>query len=126
MEYKKLLAKDPKNQRALNNLAFLLVEEKNYPEAVNYAERAYKLSPNNPSILDTYGLTLFKKGSVIEAIKYFEKAYIIKPKSINIALHYAEALIKLNRKREASIVLARVISEDPEVKGKVATLQAII
>lgn len=126
MEYKKLLAKEPNNQRALNNLAFLLVGEKNYPEALEYAERAYKLSPNNPSILDTFGLTLLKKGSVTEAVKYFEKAYVIKPKSINIALHYAEALIKLNRKREASIVLARVTSEDPKVKSKVATLQAII
>ena len=66
--YESLLAEMPNNTGVLNNLAYLLaVNNERLPEALEHAERAYKLRPDVPSILDTYGYVLCKNQRPREA-----------------------------------------------------------
>jgi len=52
-EYERLLAEQPDNPVALNNLAWLY-REAGDPRALELAERAYKIAPQDPTIAATY------------------------------------------------------------------------
>jgi putative PEP-CTERM system TPR-repeat lipoprotein len=52
-EYKKLLAIDNKNGIALNNIAWIYYERKEYEEAKLYIDQALEYYPKNKNILDT-------------------------------------------------------------------------
>lgn len=59
--YKAALNFDKDNVKALNNLAYLYVSDKDQPqEAVKYAQLAAKQLPDNPDVLDTLGWALTK------------------------------------------------------------------
>jgi putative PEP-CTERM system TPR-repeat lipoprotein len=52
--YKEVLLQSPNNIIALNNLAWLLYEQKKLDEAKLYAAKALDLLPDNQNIIDTY------------------------------------------------------------------------
>jgi tetratricopeptide (TPR) repeat protein len=59
--YLESLSLSPANKDALNDLAFLYVEDLNQPDkALPYAEKAYNLSPSVAAVADTYAWTLAK------------------------------------------------------------------
>ncbi len=67
-KYEAVLRLDAKQPTALNNLAYLLVEEMdNAAEALPYAEQANRAYPNNPDIMDTLGWVLAKNDRLGEA-----------------------------------------------------------
>jgi tetratricopeptide (TPR) repeat protein len=69
--YESLLAEMPNNTGVLNNLAYMLaVNNERLPEALEHAERAYKLRPDVPSILDTYSYVLYKNDKPREAEEF--------------------------------------------------------
>jgi len=64
----------------INSLAwFLIIEDVNTKEGMEFADEALKLSPNNYSLLDTKGWGLYKQGNYLEALKLLEKADSLKP-----------------------------------------------
>ncbi len=70
-QYESLLDKMPNNAAVLNNLSYMLAKkDERLDLALQYAEKAHKLSPNNPSFLDTYAFALFKNNMLNEASKY--------------------------------------------------------
>jgi tetratricopeptide (TPR) repeat protein len=67
-DYESLLTKMPNNTNVLNNLAYMLAENnERLPDALQYAKRAFDISPNDPSFMDTYGYVLYKNGKVSQA-----------------------------------------------------------
>ncbi|HDZ21026.1 hypothetical protein LCGC14_0017650 [marine sediment metagenome] len=82
--YLAALKLEPRNAYALNNLAYIYVENMNKPEeAVKLAKLAAELAPNNASILDTYGWTLSKLDEHSEAAKYLARAVQLQPSPTN-------------------------------------------
>ncbi|HEY0546268.1 MAG TPA: tetratricopeptide repeat protein [Pyrinomonadaceae bacterium] len=60
---RQVLAKDPDNATALNNLGYFLVEhDERLNEALEMIQRAVKADPTNPSFLDSLGWAYFKLG----------------------------------------------------------------
>lgn len=60
---RQVLAKDPDNATALNNLGYFLVEhDERLNEALEMIQRAVKAEPTNPSFLDSLGWAYFKLG----------------------------------------------------------------
>ncbi|MBU1308859.1 MAG: PEP-CTERM system TPR-repeat protein PrsT [Gammaproteobacteria bacterium] len=121
--YSTLLNTYAENFILLNNYAWLLLQNKNYAEAITYAEKAIALAPDNPDVLDTYGAALLRTNKTAEALIQLEKAYKLKPDSTDIKLIYAEALLTAKRSDEARVILDTVNSADREVKRKVEALQ---
>ena len=61
--YEKILATDPQQLVALNNLA-VLESRLSLPGALEHAKTAYDLNSENPQLADTYGWILFMAGKV--------------------------------------------------------------
>jgi Tfp pilus assembly protein PilF len=74
-EYESMLQEEPNNTMVLNNLAYTLADsEMDVGKALEYAERAYNMTPNNPEILDTYGYVLLKNGKAEQANEFLQRA----------------------------------------------------
>ena len=117
-EYKKLLAFEPNNLRALNNLAHLFIEQNRFDDALKYSKAALDLRPNIAAIVDTYGLALLRSNRASDAIIYFERAIKIEPQSGEMKLHYAEALALANRQSEAAVIVNKIVATDPQWQAK--------
>ncbi|HEY2986144.1 MAG TPA: XrtA/PEP-CTERM system TPR-repeat protein PrsT [Candidatus Binatia bacterium] len=92
-QYELVLQMDPKNARALNDLAWLYQQEKD-PRSLATAEQAYQLSPENAEIMDTLGWILVERGETSRAAELLKKAVEKAPASTSIRYHWAAALAK--------------------------------
>ena len=112
--YQRLLESIPNNVGALNNLAYLLMNQPGREaEAVKLAERAYKLSPSDPDIMDTYAGTLIRQNTP----ETYERAEMILRRAIQqkqregmeippgLYVHLGQALVGLGRHTEAGAQL---------------------
>jgi tetratricopeptide (TPR) repeat protein len=74
--YLKCLEITPGNQAALNNLAYLYVDDLNEPEkALPYVQKVIRLRPQDANVLDTYGWVMGK-------LKKYDKAKVFLQRSI--------------------------------------------
>ncbi|WP_353517887.1 XrtA/PEP-CTERM system TPR-repeat protein PrsT [Thalassotalea sp. SU-HH00458] len=86
--YNKIVDNHPKNIIAINNLAWILFEEKQYTKAEALIERAIEIAPNTPAILDTAGMIKVQLGKKNESIDLFRKAHQLDPTNSEIEAHY--------------------------------------
>ncbi|RBW49708.1 tetratricopeptide repeat protein [Marinobacter sp. F3R11] len=84
--YEQVLARQPNNVAALNNLAWVL-RENDSDRALKLAAKASQLAPNSPAVLDTYGWILHLTGKHGEAKTAIEKALALAPDNKEIAAH---------------------------------------
>jgi putative PEP-CTERM system TPR-repeat lipoprotein len=122
-QYREVLALQPENAAALNNLAWSLYELKD-PAAEGYAEKAYKLAPGNPAIQDTYGWILVNQGDAERGIEMLGKAAAAAPNALEIRMHYAKALLRSGDKSTARAELEAVTNAKNEspLKAEAAEL----
>ncbi|MFM8395247.1 MAG: tetratricopeptide repeat protein [Acidobacteriota bacterium] len=96
---REILAEDPVEATALNNLGFFLTEQgRSFDEARRVIERAVAIEPLNGSFLDSLGWVLFKLGETGKARAILERALIYSPRSATAAEHLGEVLLSLGRK----------------------------
>lgn len=110
-EYRALLANDPANPVALNNLAWA-EHERGSPEAVRLAERASALAPDSPDIADTLGWILVRTGQVQRGLEVLRKAAQAAGDRPDIQYHLAYALKAAGRPQEARAVLEKVVANE--------------
>jgi putative PEP-CTERM system TPR-repeat lipoprotein len=115
--YQAVLAVDPNNVVALNNLAWIS-GQMNDPKALQYAERAVKLAPESAAVLDTMGTLLVGKGEAKRGVDYLGRALRIAPDRADIRLNYAKALLGAGQKVEARRELEALQSAPGEFTGK--------
>ena len=73
--YIKCLKLTPDSHAALNNLAYLYVDDLNEPEkALPYVRKVIRLRPQDPNVLDTYGWVMGKLKRYAEAKKYLQRS----------------------------------------------------
>ena len=72
---RRVLASEPNNATALNNLGYFLVERnERLPEALDMIQRAVKAEPTNSSFLDSLGWAYFKLRQFDEAERHLTEA----------------------------------------------------
>jgi tetratricopeptide (TPR) repeat protein len=117
--FRQVVANDPRDPQASNNLAYLLAEQGNQiDEALKYAQTAVELSPTEPAFCDTLGWILYRKGLYTSAIPYLERASA-NPGSVVWKYHLAMAYAKSgDRKRGRNLldVALKANSKVPEAK----------
>jgi putative PEP-CTERM system TPR-repeat lipoprotein len=125
--YLKVLDIDPDNATALNNLAWMLAEEKN-PDALEYAERAHRIAPFNPNVLDTLGWALTRGGDAKRGVELLRMASRLAPGSGEIRLHLAKALLETGDKSAARQELSELTKLDGKspIRQEAEKLQATL
>ncbi len=92
--YEEMLAIDPYNIVALNNLAFLLMDHFEDPQAaLPYSRAAVALAPNDPSVLDTVGWNLVLVGHHDQGIAALRRSIGINDGMAIVHYHVARALV---------------------------------
>jgi len=115
--YQAVIALQPDNVVALNNLAWS-AGQLGDPKAIGYAERAVRLAPDNAAALDTLGTLLVSKGDASKGVEYLKKATDLSPKRHDIRLNYAKALVKTGRTEDARKELTALQAVTDEFPGK--------
>lgn len=106
--YEKILGGTPDNAAVLNNLAWLYSLKDN-PKALDYAEKAYRLTQTDPGILDTYGWILVKHGKTQKGLRLLAQAMEQIPDNLEIRYHYAAALIQADNTTEGHQILESLL-----------------
>jgi tetratricopeptide (TPR) repeat protein len=91
--FRGLLASNPDNVDALNNLAWLLAfrDESKTKEALVLIDRAIDINGPTPSLLDTRAVVLIRAGQIGEALKELSNATAGNPRNATFAFHCAWA-----------------------------------
>ncbi|MDP6546373.1 MAG: tetratricopeptide repeat protein [Phycisphaerae bacterium] len=100
--YLKCLEITPGNHAALNNLAYLYVDDLNEPEkALPYVRKVIRLRPQDPNVLDTYGWVMGKRKKYAEAKKYLQRSIERDPELAACRYHLGWVLEQTGDKRRA-------------------------
>ena len=110
LEYDVILSYASQDEVALNNLAWLYLQQENYPEAKRIAKRSYNLRPNIPAFIDTYGWVLVKSGEHKRGLELLQKAVSRGPNMMDLRYHLAYALYQTGNTVAAKRELERVLS----------------
>jgi tetratricopeptide (TPR) repeat protein len=78
-ECNKVLELDPKYGLALNLIAYLYVDMKNYEKAIEYFKKYASVSPGDANPFDSMAEAYFWMGSLDEAIAKYKEALEVKP-----------------------------------------------
>lgn len=98
--YEAALKLRPNDAEAMNNLANVLLRQKD-PGALKVAEQALALEPRNPSLIDTAGWANLVAGNKDKALQLLRDARLREPGNPEIRYHLAAALAQSGRKSEA-------------------------
>jgi uncharacterized protein (TIGR03790 family) len=117
--YRKVLANNPNDVVALNNLAFLLAERLKSPtDALPLAERAYTLATGAPLITDTYGWLLHLTGKNDQALPIMQQAIAGAPRHGEVRFHYAAVLLATGDVAAAQRELAKALELDASLAAR--------
>jgi tetratricopeptide (TPR) repeat protein len=113
--YERVLALQPKNALALNNLATLLAEQPARVEkALDFVEQAIEIAGPTPQLLDTKGTALIYSGKAIQAIPVLEKAASGVRTDPRFPFHLAVAYYRAGQTGKAKESFAKALDGDLE------------
>lgn len=122
---RRILAADPENATALNNLGYFLIERnQRLEEALGMIQRAVRSEPTNASFLDSLGWAYFKLGKLEEAERHLSEAARRNPSSVAIQEHLGDLYQKLGKTELAraawqkALTFAGEAAETARIKAK--------
>lgn len=117
--YAKVVALQPNNAVALNNLAYdMAVRQKKPLEALPLARKALTLSNGDATVVDTVGWIEYLLGNTAEAARLLVQAAKGAPRNPDVRLHAAIALASQGARGAASAELAEAIRLDPAIETR--------
>ncbi len=117
--YEEILNIQPNNIVAINNLAWILAENKGeFDKAVQLATRGLELAPNYEDLYDTRGVIYYRMGEYDKAVEDFQNNLkLIPPGKAEAAgayFHLGRLYAEIGNSSKAVENLNRAISLDPE------------
>lgn len=113
--FKRLIAVEPTNARAHNNLSFLYSQYGvNLKEALKEAQIANQLMPGEPNLMDTLGWAYYKLGNAEKAVEVLSRALQIDDGLADLHFHLATVLYDLENFEQAVEHFRATVALDPE------------
>jgi len=112
--YKEILHSHPAHFEALQLLATLAAQQKNFSIAVGLFDRALKINASHPGLLNNRGVALKELKRYDEALVCYEKAIALKPDYADAYSNRGAALKELKRYEEALESYDRAIALKPD------------
>lgn len=125
--YRRVLAVQPNNALAMNNVAWLM-HKQSKPGALELALKASQLMPNRAPILDTLATIQAANGQVQEAIKTQQMAITAAPDDTGLKLGLARYMVQAGQNSEARTqleALARLGDRFPRQSEVAALLKKL-
>jgi cellulose synthase operon protein C len=116
-QFKAVLAVNPDNAVALNNLAWVS-SKLGRKDALSLVEKANALAPNNPDILDTMATLLAANQQGARALEVQRKAVQLQPDAPVLKLNLAKLLIQQGQKAAAKETLQSLRQLGPRFAGQ--------
>jgi cellulose synthase operon protein C len=111
------------NPAVLNNLAWVY-GKLNDPRAIQYAERAYKLSPTSPEIADTYGALLVERRvDPRRGLQLIQQAVGQRPNDPDMRYHLAMALHANGQTNKARDELRKLLNQFRDFDNAAAAIR---
>lgn len=108
---RRVLAKDPDNATALNNLGYFLVErDERLEEALGMIQIAVRSEPTNSSFLDSLGWAYYKLAKLEEAERYLSEAARRSPTSATIQEHLGDVYNRLGKTAPSRVAWQRALA----------------
>lgn len=105
-QYRLVVTADSSNVSALNDLAYLLADFAQTPDAaLPYAQRAAELAHDNGAVEDTLGWVFYKKGLHKLAIYHLQRAVQLEPTPAR-RIHLAQVYVSVGDRAQARSLLA--------------------
>jgi cellulose synthase operon protein C len=105
--YRKVVELQPNNALALNNVAWLLVQQSK-PGAVDFAEKANQLLPGRPPLMDTLATALAADKQLPRALEIQKKAVERAPDDGSLRMNLAKLYLQSEQKGMARTELERI------------------
>jgi predicted Zn-dependent protease len=122
---RRILAREPNNATALNNLGYFLVERnERLNEALEMIQKAVRAEPTNSSFLDSLGWAYFKLGNLDEAERHLSEAARRDATSATIHDHLGDLYQRRGKAEQAraswqkALALAVEVEEITRIKAK--------
>lgn len=106
-QYERVIAKQPNNALALNNLAWLAGQQ-GRADAIALAEKANQVAPDQPAFMDTLAMLLSAKGEHARALELQKKVVSLKPDAPAFKLNLAKIQLKAGDKASAKKLLDEI------------------
>jgi tetratricopeptide (TPR) repeat protein len=117
--YEKLLKLEPKSVPALNNLAYLCVENlKDVDAGYRYAQQAYLLAPKDASVTDTLGWALCHRKEYASALTYLREAAAQRPSDPDVQFHLGTAHYMMAQEEPARAAFQKALAAKSEFASK--------
>ena len=124
--YRGILAKEPGNAIALNNLAYQIAEQGgDLNEALRLALRATQAAPSVTDFSDTLGWVYLKKNQPDQAVKTFESVVGRAPGNPTYRYHFGAALAAAGSKQRATVELGEALRRSPS-PSEAAMVQSLL
>jgi len=120
--YQKILTIAPDNSIVINNLAWILCEEKNqYEQALKLARQCLDKEPDYLDLIDTRGVIYYRLAQYDKAVEDFQKCIKLYRTDnrglVGSYFHLARTLNQLGRKREAMQNLNQALKLNETLRG---------
>jgi tetratricopeptide (TPR) repeat protein len=121
--YQRILELRPDNLVAINNLAWILCEErKKYEQALALAQRGLEKAPDYyVDLIDTRGIIYHRLGQYDKAVQDFTKCLKLYPDGtpalVTSHLHLAKAMVSLGQKDKSIEILRRTLKLNKDFGG---------
>ncbi len=112
-QFERVLASEPDQVAALNNLAWIRLGAGQTGQALTLARKAYRLAPHVPMVADTYGWALVQSARAREALPVLGAASAASPGDAEIRLHLAVAQLKTGNRDQARANLKAILAAEP-------------
>ena len=117
--YRRVIAVQPNNIVALNNLAYSLAVHKKQPEEARpFAQRASALAPREPTIVDTFAWVEYLLGNKANAATLIARAVNGAPANAEIRLHAAFIYAENDAPAAALAELNFAVKYDPALAAR--------
>jgi tetratricopeptide (TPR) repeat protein len=122
--FERVVALQPANAAALNNLA-VLYQNKGDKRAEETGLQAFKRANKSPEVADTYGWILLENGKVSEGAKILATAAAAAPKNPDIQFHNAVAIAKTGDVAGGRKKLQEVLAQYPKFSTRAEAEKAL-
>ncbi|WP_427977935.1 XrtA/PEP-CTERM system TPR-repeat protein PrsT [Agarivorans sp.] len=103
----------PSKTAAMNSLAMLYLQQKQYPLAEQWIERSLAQAPNNERTWVLKGDLVSAKGDLSAALQHYQRAYALDPKDPKVLRSLVIANLKMDKVEEAKRYLKLVQQQTP-------------